>query len=67
MLSVISKDISLISGYYETMLSLNDLYVGVNTLVFNVQTNIRISLKNLHETDSWFRLYDFECFPHFCT
>ena len=41
MLSAISKDISLISGYYETMLSLNGLHVSANTLLFNVRIDIR--------------------------
>ena len=41
MLSAISKDISLIGGYYETMLSLNGLHVIVNTLLFNVRIDIR--------------------------
>lgn len=41
MLRAISKDISLISGYYETMLRLNGLHVIVNTLLFDVQIDIR--------------------------
>lgn len=41
MLSVISKYISLISGYYETMLSLNGLHVSENTQLFNAQKDIR--------------------------
>lgn len=41
MLSVISRNIPLISGYYEKVLELNGLYVSVKMLLLNVQTNIR--------------------------